>query len=119
MAARWTLETLPLPAMAWGGAAAGVIAALWTVNAQPAVALCAAVSAGICGLVAWRHGRASVSMGVSSHSEPRAAGLTDLAPLLEGMPDPALLIVADGRIAGSNAAAPRQMQFEAACLFLS
>ncbi len=96
-----------------------MIAALWTVNAQPAVALCAAVSAGICGLVAWRHGRASVSMGVSSHSEPRAAGLTDLAPLLEGMPDPALLIDADGRIAGSNAAARRQMQFEAAGLFLS
>ena len=35
------------------------------------------------------------------------SGLDDLAPLLEGLPDPALLIDAEGRIAGSNAAARR------------
>lgn len=48
-----------------------------------------------------------------------SAGLDDLTPLLEALPDPALLIDAEGRIAGSNAAARRQMQFEAAGLFLS
>jgi two-component system phosphate regulon sensor histidine kinase PhoR len=119
MAARWTLETLPVPAVAWGGAAAGVIAALWTVNSQPAVALCAAVSAGVCGWVAWRLGRTGGALEIAAAPEARSAGLADLTPLLEGMPDPALLIDADGRIAGSNAAARRQMQFEAAGLFLS
>lgn len=49
----------------------------------------------------------------------RPAGLEDLAPLLEALPDPALLIDSDGRIAGSNAAARSQMKFEAAGLFLS
>ncbi|MES1197117.1 MAG: ATP-binding protein [Pseudomonadota bacterium] len=55
----------------------------------------------------------------SSPTQARPAGLHDLAPLLEAMPDPALLIDAEGRIAGSNKAARRQMQFEAAGLFLS
>ena len=50
---------------------------------------------------------------------PRPVVLADLAPLLEALPDPALLIDAEGRIAGSNAAARAQWQFEAAGLFLS
>ena len=45
--------------------------------------------------------------------------LEDLSPLLEALPDPALLIDNEGRIAGSNAAARAQMKFEAAGLFLS
>jgi two-component system phosphate regulon sensor histidine kinase PhoR len=50
---------------------------------------------------------------------PEPAGLTALAPFLEALPDPALLIDREGRIAGSNRAARRQLQFEAAGLRLS
>jgi len=46
-------------------------------------------------------------------------GLAELAPLLEALPDPALLIDADGRIVSSNAAARRQLQFEARGQFLT
>src|SRR5262249_28848207 len=66
----------------------------------------------------------SASLGASqaASGEPQARGelgLEGLAPLLEAMPDPALLIDPEGRIAGSNAAAREQWQFEAAGLFLS
>jgi len=47
------------------------------------------------------------------------AALDQLAPLIEALPDPALLIDREGRIAGSNAAARRQLQFEASGLRLS
>lgn len=46
-------------------------------------------------------------------------GLAELTPLLEAMPDPALLVDAESRIVGSNAAARRQMQFEARGQFLT
>jgi two-component system phosphate regulon sensor histidine kinase PhoR len=50
---------------------------------------------------------------------PLQPALAQLAPLLEALPDPALLIDGEGRIAGSNAAARRQLQFEASGLRLS
>jgi len=50
---------------------------------------------------------------------PTAAALDQLSPLIEALPDPALLIDREGRIAGSNAAARRQLQFEASGLRLS
>jgi len=56
---------------------------------------------------------------------PRAAsssgpvGLAELAPLLEALPDPALLVDEQRRIAGSNAAARRQMSFESRGQFLT
>jgi len=40
-------------------------------------------------------------------------GLAELTPLLEALPDPALLVSAEGRVAASNAAARRQLAFEA------
>jgi two-component system phosphate regulon sensor histidine kinase PhoR len=45
--------------------------------------------------------------------------LDDLAPLLEALPDPALLVNREGRITGSNAAARRQLEFEASGLMLA
>jgi two-component system phosphate regulon sensor histidine kinase PhoR len=46
-------------------------------------------------------------------------GLAELTPLLEALPDPALLVDENGRIAGSNAAARRQMRFEMRGQYLS
>ena len=45
--------------------------------------------------------------------------LKNLAPLLEALPEPALVVDREGRIAGSNAAVRRQLQFEASGLRLS
>lgn len=45
--------------------------------------------------------------------------LQNLAPLLEALPEPALVVDRQGRIAGSNAAVRRQLQFEASGLRLS
>lgn len=45
--------------------------------------------------------------------------LHNLAPLLEALPEPALVVDREGRIAGSNAAVRRQLQFEASGLRLS
>ncbi|MDX2236935.1 MAG: ATP-binding protein [Hyphomonadaceae bacterium] len=50
---------------------------------------------------------------------PAPVGWADLAPLLEALPDPALLVDREGRIVGSNGAARRQLRFEAAGLRLS
>jgi two-component system, OmpR family, phosphate regulon sensor histidine kinase PhoR len=43
----------------------------------------------------------------------RPPGFEALSPLLEAMPDPALLIDREGRIAGANSAARAQLKFEA------
>ncbi len=45
--------------------------------------------------------------------------LDQIAPLLEALPEPALLVDASGRISGSNAAARRRLEFEASGLRLS
>lgn len=50
---------------------------------------------------------------------PAEPGLGEIAPLLEALPDPALLVDREGRVAGSNAAARRQLQFEASGLRLA
>ncbi|HVZ98903.1 MAG TPA: ATP-binding protein [Caulobacterales bacterium] len=70
--------------------------------------------------IAWMQNRtARAPTGAEHPPKSRAPSLQDLAPLLEALPDPALLINAEGRIAGSNAAAREQMKFEAAGLLLS
>jgi two-component system, OmpR family, phosphate regulon sensor histidine kinase PhoR len=43
----------------------------------------------------------------------------ELSPLLEALPDPAMLVDREGRVAGSNRAARQALQFEAAGLRLS
>lgn len=47
------------------------------------------------------------------------AQMRDLVPLLEALPEPALVIDREGRIAGSNAAVRKQLEFEASGLRLS
>lgn len=105
--------------LAWAGAVAGGLAALLTVWTNPLVALLSAFAGGVS---AW----AAINARPSRRFQPSArndeiviVGLRDLAPLLEALPEAALLIDIEGRVAGSNAAARRELQFEAAGLFLS
>ncbi|MBL8548328.1 MAG: PAS domain-containing protein [Hyphomonadaceae bacterium] len=106
-----------LPAAAWAAAALAVLAAIlaFSTNLGAAVLMVLAAAAGYW---AMREGERFV---ISSTSDSRAelVGLGELAPLLEALPDPALLIDAEGRIVSSNAAARRQMHFEARGQFLT
>jgi two-component system phosphate regulon sensor histidine kinase PhoR len=102
------------------GAAAGLFAAGLTIGANPLAALLSLVAGGAS---AWFGARRVLALqapaNMMSADEIVPISLRDLAPLLGALPDPALLIGAEGRIAGSNAAARRQLQFEAEGLFLS
>lgn len=62
--------------------------------------------------------RPSASLAAAAPQAPPRP-LQDLAPLLEALPEPALVVDRDGRIAGSNAAVRKQLQFEASGLRLS
>ncbi len=108
--------------LAWGGAAAGGLAALVALPLNPLAALLALGAGGASGWLAWSSrsaGAAAAEPRAAGASEARPKGLSELAPLLEAMPEAALLIDGDGRIAGSNLAARRAFQFEAAGLRLS
>jgi two-component system phosphate regulon sensor histidine kinase PhoR len=113
-AARWRLDRVP--ALAWAAAALAVIAALLAFAASAPAALLMVLAAGAC-LWAARETRRFVIAPRAEQIE--LVGLAELAPLLEALPDPALLIDAEGRIVSSNAAARRQMQFEARGQFLT
>ncbi|GAM98207.1 phosphate regulon sensor protein PhoR [alpha proteobacterium U9-1i] len=104
--------------LAWAGAGIGVLAALVTVWTNPLAALFAAA---LGASLAWAATRTSASRRFQpvARNDIVIVGLRDLAPLLEALPDSALLIDVEGRVAGSNAAARRELQFEAAGLFLS
>jgi two-component system phosphate regulon sensor histidine kinase PhoR len=56
---------------------------------------------------------------VMALTEPDLPPFSPLVPLLEALPDPAMLVDGDGRVAGSNRAARQALQFEAAGLRLS
>jgi two-component system phosphate regulon sensor histidine kinase PhoR len=56
---------------------------------------------------------------VTVSAAPPAPRLSELAPLLEALPEVAMLIDREGRVAGANSEARRQMQFEASGLRLS
>ena len=93
----------------------------------PAVALSAgALAAGIMGWRAadmLRETRPAVDSTVPS--DPSASAdktdqdIAQFTPLLEALPDPALLVDSDGRVLASNRAARKALQFEAAGLRLS
>lgn len=117
-AARLRLDRrLILPAV---GVAAGAVSAGLTLPSQPLAALFALVASGI---LAWFGARRMLLAPMDGSDEAEGdivpISLRDLAPLLDALPDPALLIGQEGRIAGSNAAARRQLQFEAEGLFLT
>ncbi|WP_395645912.1 ATP-binding protein [Terricaulis sp.] len=104
------------PASAWMAAAAAVLAILLALMADP-LAAALLVFAGVAAVFAWREMQRTT---ISARDEQiELMGLAELAHLLEALPDPALLVGADGRIAGSNAAARSQLKFEAAGLFLT
>jgi two-component system phosphate regulon sensor histidine kinase PhoR len=114
MAARNWLERIP--GSAWAAAALAVLLALLALATNGAATLLVALAMGI-GLWAAREARRYTIAPTGGAVEP--AGLERLAPLLEALPDPALLVDADGRIAASNAAARREWRFEARGQFLT
>jgi two-component system, OmpR family, phosphate regulon sensor histidine kinase PhoR len=103
----------------WAGAAAGAAAAVFGMADRPWIALAGAAAGAVCGWAAWSS-RAESASDLAAPAPVRPdEGLAALAPLLEALPDPAMLIDREGRIAGSNAAARRDLKFEATGLFLS
>jgi two-component system phosphate regulon sensor histidine kinase PhoR len=112
---RWRLDRLP--AAAWAAAGLAVLTLLLAV-ATNAWAVLLMLLAGAACYWALREGRRFV---IAPSGEDRAEfiGLSELAPLLEALPDPALMVDGEGRIVGSNATARRQMHFEARGQFLT
>jgi two-component system phosphate regulon sensor histidine kinase PhoR len=106
-----------LPASAWAAVGLGALATLFafTTNATSAVLMVLAAAAAFWAL---RENRRFV-IASSGDDQIELVGLAELAPLLEGLPDPALLVDGEGRIVSSNAAVRRQMHFEARGQFLT
>ena len=115
LAMRWRLDRLP--ALAWGamGGAAFLVVCAFAVS--PQAALLMALAAGACAL-AVREARRYIIVS-RTPAKPASVDLSELTPLLEALPEPALLVDEQGRIAGSNAAARRQMSFETRGQFLT
>ena len=98
-----------LPAASWAAAGLAALAALFafTTSASAAVLMVLAAAA-----TYWALRERQRFVISSSHDDQIAlVDLAGLAPLLEALPDPALLIDAESKIVGSNAAARRQMHF--------
>ncbi len=74
--------------------------------------------AAMIGLWAFREARRFVIAPTEDERAGRSR-LGELAPLLEALPDPALLVDAERRIAGSNAVARKHLDFEARGQFLT
>ncbi|HRO02874.1 MAG TPA: PAS domain-containing protein, partial [Terricaulis sp.] len=104
------------PAVAWAAGALAVLAALSAFASSPwaAVLMVAAAAASF-----WAAREARRFVIPEKAQQLEVVGLAELAPLLEALPDPALLVDAEGRIVSSNAAARRQMQFEARGQYLT
>ncbi|MBU6372209.1 MAG: PAS domain-containing protein [Alphaproteobacteria bacterium] len=102
------------------GAGAGVVALAATAANVSALSVVATIAAvGACVLAVREAGQGASSPSSRDGAANGDVSLGQVAPLLEALPDPALLIDREGRIAGSNAAARRQLQFEASGLRLS
>jgi len=116
IAARWRLDRVPTAV--WGAAALALVALAAAVAIAPVAALWMAL-AGAAGLWAWNAYRDRPQGLAQQREEFEIVGIAELAPLLESLPDPALLMNAEGRIAGSNEALRRQLRVEANGQFLS
>jgi len=106
-----------LPALAWAAGALAVLAALLAFTTSPQAAVLMVLAAAACFWTVREAQRFIIAPRGDDSIE--LVGLAELAPLLEALPDPALLIDTEGRIVSSNAAARRQMQFEARGQFLT
>lgn len=115
LAPRFRLERVP--AAAWAAGALAALAALLALTTSAAAAVLMVVAAAVA-YWAMREARRFV-IAPSGDDQIELVGLAELAPLLEAMPDPALLVDSEGRIVSSNAAARRQMHFEARGQFLT
>ncbi len=106
-----------LPAASWAAAVLAALAAVFafTTNAGAAILMVLAAAATYWAL----RERQRFVISSSPDDQVGLVDLAGLAPLLEALPDPALLIDAESRIVGSNAAARRQMHFEARGQFLT
>jgi two-component system phosphate regulon sensor histidine kinase PhoR len=115
LALRWRLDRLP--ALAWAAMAIAAVAVVVALVTSPLAALLMALAAAA-SLWAARDARRFI-IAPRAPSAGGTVGLGELTPLLEALPDPALLVDVQGRIAGSNAAARRQMAFETRGQFLT
>lgn len=106
-----------MPAAAWAAAALGALAAVLALTTSAAAAVLMVLAAAAA-YWAMREARRFV-IAPTGDDQIELVGLAELAPLLEAMPDPALLVDSEGRIVSSNAAARRQMHFEARGQFLT
>ncbi|MBS0383962.1 MAG: PAS domain-containing protein, partial [Proteobacteria bacterium] len=114
---RWRLHRVPVAVWTALLAAALAIAAAFAIGSAAAVLMLIAAAA--C-FLAWRAFRETGRTVIAQRAdEAELVGLAELTPLLEALPDPALLVDESGRIAGSNAAARRQMRFEMRGQYLS
>ncbi len=106
-----------LPAVAWVamGLAAFALLAAFAISAQASLLMTLAAAA--C-FWAGREARRFI-IAPSASAETALIGLGALTPVIEALPEPALLIDEQSRIAGSNAAARRQMSFETRGQFLT
>ncbi len=114
LAVRWRLDRLP--AAAWAALGAAAIAVLLAFAVSPQAAALMAVAGAAC---FWAARQARRFIIAPSYDEAGSADLAQLAPLLEALPDPALLVDEQARITGSNAAARQQMSFEARGQYLT
>lgn len=115
LAMRWRLDRLP--AAAWAALGAAAIAVLFAFAASPQAAALMALAGAACFWAARQARRFIIAPGNSDKVD--LADLSELAPLLEALPDPALLVDEQARITGSNAAARQQMSFEARGQYLT
>jgi two-component system phosphate regulon sensor histidine kinase PhoR len=101
----------------WGGLAVAASLASLALYLSPIAGI---VWLAATGIAAWalRDARRTVSR-AKAEEAIEFVGLAELAPLLEALPDPALLIDAQGRVVSSNAAARAQMRFQGRMPFLT
>jgi two-component system phosphate regulon sensor histidine kinase PhoR len=112
-----TLRLESIPGTAWAAGLVAAACALAALLANASAAVLVAAAAGAC-LWGWSEIRRR-DFSPSAEAQTEFVSLAEFAPLLEALPDPALLIDHTNRIVGSNAAARKQMRFEARGQYLT
>src|SRR5690606_40651126 len=92
---RWRLDRMPAPA--WLAIALAAVFALVAVIVSPLAAILTLMAGGA---LYWAAREARRFVIAPRGEEAEGGDLADLSPLLEALPDPALLVDADRRLAG-------------------